>query len=39
MSLYKGYDTCTFVLTKTEWFTPVCEVPVGEALRWLSTLK
>jgi len=32
-------DTCTFVLEKTEWFTPVCEVYVDEALGFLSALE
>jgi len=32
-------DTGTFVLAKTEWFTLVCEVHVGEALGLLSTLE
>ena len=31
-------DTDTFVLAKNEWFTPVCEVHVGEALGLLSAL-
>lgn len=31
-------DTTTFVLVKTEWFSPICEVHVGEALGLLSTL-
>jgi len=32
-------DRGTFVLAKTEWFTLVCEVHVGEALGLLSTLE
>jgi len=32
-------DTCTFVLAKTERFTLVCEVHVGEALGFLSALE
>jgi len=28
-----------FVLAKTEWFAPVCEVHVDKALRLLSTLE
>jgi len=32
-------DTGTFVLAETEWFTPVCEVHVGEALGLLSALE
>lgn len=30
--------TITFVLKKTEWFSPICEVHVGEALWLLSAL-
>lgn len=32
-------DTSTFVLAKTEWFTPVCELHVGEALGLLLALE
>lgn len=32
-------DTATFVLVKTEWFSPICEVHIGEALGLLSALK
>jgi len=32
-------DTNTFVLAKTEWFTPICEVHVGEALGLLSAME
>jgi hypothetical protein len=34
-----GDDTSTFVLAKTEWFTPICELHVGEALGLLSVLE
>ncbi|KEH25177.1 LRR amino-terminal domain protein [Medicago truncatula] len=32
-------DTDTFVLAKTEWFTPVCKVHVGKALGLLSAME
>lgn len=32
-------DTGTFILAKTEWFTPVCEVHVGETLGLLSSME
>jgi len=32
-------DTGTSVLTKTEWFSQICEVHIGEALGLLSALE
>ncbi|KEH42714.1 hypothetical protein MTR_1g074090 [Medicago truncatula] len=32
-------DVGTFVLAKTEWFTPVCDVHVGETFGLLSALE
>jgi len=32
-------ETCSFVLAKTEWYSPLCEVRVGEALGLLSALE
>jgi len=30
--------TCTIVLAKIEWFSPMCDVHISEALALLSTL-
>jgi hypothetical protein len=32
-------DSSIFVLAKTKWLTPVCEVHIGEALGSLSALE
>ncbi|XP_024626712.1 uncharacterized protein [Medicago truncatula] len=32
-------NTCTFVLAKTEWFSPICEVHIRKALGLLSALE
>jgi len=32
-------DTSAFFLAKTEWFSPLCEVYIGEALGLLSALE
>jgi len=33
------YDSGSFVLAKTEWISPLCDVHVGEALGLLSALE
>jgi hypothetical protein len=38
-------DACDFVLAKTDWFAPLCDTDVGEAvglhttLEWISDLE
>jgi hypothetical protein len=39
MCIRDEHGACAFILAKTEWFTPRCEVHIGEALRLLSTLS
>lgn len=32
-------DACDFVLTKASWFSPICDVDIGEAVVFLTALE